>query len=106
MPSLLDILLGVSTVIRYNLFTTMIEVEIYAPGLRKESAMMQLRNQMDHFPRVRYKVDARHDLVYFEIDRSGDISQEEIHQIFEAIELAPRFVGQIPAELVNLAAEA
>ena len=61
--------------------------------------MMQLRNQMDHFPRVRYKVDARHDLVYFEIDRPGDLSQQEIDQIFEAIELTPRFVGQIPEEL-------
>jgi hypothetical protein len=77
----------------------MIEVEIYAPGLRSESAMMQLRNQMDSFPRVRYKVDARHDLVYFEIDRPGDITQQEIHQIFEAIDLSPRFVGQIPVEL-------
>lgn len=77
----------------------MIEVEIYAPGLRNESTLMQLRNQMDHFPRVRYKVDTRHDIVYFEIDRSGDISQMEINQIFEAIDLSPRFVGQIPAEL-------
>jgi hypothetical protein len=79
----------------------MIEVEIYAPGLRAESAMMRLRNQMDHFPRVRYKIDAHHDLVYFEIDRPSDISQEEIHQIFEAVDLTPRFVGQIPAELRN-----
>jgi len=77
----------------------MIEVEIYAPGVRSEAAMMQLRNQMDHFPRVRYKVDARHDIVYFEIDRAGDISQMEIHQIFDAIDLSPRFVGQIPDEL-------
>lgn len=77
----------------------MIEVEIYAPGLRSESTLMQLRNQMDHFPRVRYKVDGRHDLVYFEIDRPGDINQQEIHQIFEAIDLNPRFVGQVPEEL-------
>ncbi len=77
----------------------MIEVEIYAPGLRVESTMMQLRNQMDHFPKVRYKVDARHDLVYFEIDKPGDISQQEINQIFDAIDLSPRFVGQIPDEL-------
>jgi hypothetical protein len=77
----------------------MIEVEIYAPGVRTEAAMMQLRNQMDHFPRVRYKVDARHDIVYFEIDRPGDINQQEIHQIFDAIDLVPRFVGQIPEEL-------
>lgn len=77
----------------------MIEVEIYAPGLRSESTLMQLRNQMDHFPRVRYKVDTRHDIVYFEMDRPGDITQQEIHQIFEAIDVSPRFVGQIPDEL-------
>lgn len=77
----------------------MIEVEIYAPGIRTEAAMMQLRNQMDHFPRVRYKVDGRHDLVYFEIDRPGDISQQEIDQVFDAIDLQARFVGQIPEEL-------
>lgn len=77
----------------------MIEVEIYAPGVRTEAAMMQLRNQMDHFPRVRYKVDARHDIVYFEIDRPGDLSQQEIDQIFDAIDLQARFVGQIPEEL-------
>lgn len=77
----------------------MIELQIYAPGLRKESAMMQLRHHMDHFPRVRYKVDVRHDVVYFEIDRPSDISQEEIHQIFDAMELSPRFVGQIPEQM-------
>ncbi|MBK8092876.1 MAG: hypothetical protein IPK32_13055 [Verrucomicrobiaceae bacterium] len=77
----------------------MIEIEIYAPGLRNESRMLQLRNQMDSFPRVRYKVDAHHDIVYFEIDRPGDINQMEIHQIFDAIDLVPRFVGQIPDEL-------
>lgn len=77
----------------------MIEVEIYAPGLRSESTLMQLRNQMDHFPRVRYKVDTRHDIVYFEMDRPGDITQQEIHQIFAAIDVSPRFVGQIPDEL-------
>ncbi len=77
----------------------MIEVEIYAPGLRAESTVMQLRNQMDHFPKVRYKVDTRHDLVYFEIDKPGDLNQMEINQIFDAIGLEPRFVGQIPEEL-------
>lgn len=77
----------------------MIEVEIYAPGLRADARMLQLRNQMDNFPKVHYKVDTRHDLVYLEIDKPGDISQQEIHQIFDAIDLEPRFVGQIPDEL-------
>ncbi len=77
----------------------MIEIEIYAPGLRTDTSMLQLRNQMDQFPRVRYKIDARHDIVYFEIDKPGDISRQEIHQIFDSIDLTPRFVGQIPDEL-------
>ena len=77
----------------------MIEVEIYAPGLRSESAMMQLRNQMDSFPRVRYKVDARHDLVYFEIDNPAEVTQRSITKMFEAIGLEARFVGQIPPEI-------
>jgi hypothetical protein len=77
----------------------MIEVEIYAPGLRADTSMIQLRNQMDQFPRVRYKIDAHHDLVYLEIDKPGDINQQEIHQVFESIDLVPRFVGQIPEEL-------
>ncbi|MEZ5386021.1 MAG: hypothetical protein R3F13_10955 [Prosthecobacter sp.] len=77
----------------------MIEVEIYAPGLRADSSMIQLRNQMDQFPRVRYKIDARHDLVYLEIDTPGDINLQEIHEVFESIGLVPRFVGQIPDEL-------
>jgi len=77
----------------------MIEVEIYAPGLRADSSMLRLRNQMDSFPRVRYKVDARHDIVYFEFDRPGDITQQDIDQVFDAIDLTPRFVGQIPEEL-------
>ena len=34
-----------------------------------------------------------------EIDRPGDISQQEIDQIFDAIDLQARFVGQIPEEL-------
>jgi len=78
----------------------MIEIEIYASGLRDETCMLQLRNQMDQFPKVRYKIDSRHDLVYFEIDKPGDLNQQEIHQIFEAMGLVPRFVGQIPDELL------
>lgn len=77
----------------------MIELEVYAQGLRQNDYVMQLRSQMDLLPRVRYKVDLNHDLVYFEVDRAEDITQRQLTGIFEAIGLQPRFVGQVPAEI-------
>lgn len=77
----------------------MIELEVYACGLRLNDCVAQLRSQMDLLPRVRYKVDLNHDLVYFEIDNAEDVTQRQITKIFEAIDLEPRFVGQVPAEI-------
>lgn len=74
----------------------MIELEVYARGLRRESNILQIRNQMDLLSRVRYKIDANHDLVYFEIDDPQDVSLRQINDIFTEIGLIPRFVGQIP----------
>lgn len=78
----------------------MIELEVYACGLRHDDYLLQLRSQMDVIPRVRYKIDAHHDLVYFEIDDPKDVTQRQIARLFEDIGLQPRFVGQVPAELV------
>ncbi len=75
----------------------MIELEVYARGLRSNDFIMQLKSQMDIIPEARYKVDANHDLVYFEIDQPDSISQRQIARVFEAIGLEPRFVGQVPA---------
>lgn len=77
----------------------MIELEVYACGLRQHDAVAQLRSQMDLLPKVRYKVDLNHDLVYFEIDDPADVTQRQLTKIFEAINLEPRFVGQVPAEI-------
>lgn len=77
----------------------MIELEVYARGLRKDSAIMHLRSQMDLLPRVRYKIDPRHDLVYFEIDESEQVTLQQIDEIFTGAGLHPRFVGQIPDAL-------
>lgn len=77
----------------------MIELEVYACGLRHDDHLLQLRSQMDVIPRVRYKIDANHDLVYFEIDDPKDITQRQITRLFEDIGLQPRFVGQVPSEL-------
>ncbi len=77
----------------------MIELEVYACGLRHNDHLLQLRSQMDMVPRVRYKIDANHDIVYFELDDPHDISQRQISRVFENIGLEPRFVGQVPPEI-------
>jgi hypothetical protein len=77
----------------------MIELEVYAKGLRAESTLQELHGQMDLLPLVRYKVDTHHDLVYFEIDPGASASLRQLTNIFTNIGLIPRIVGQIPAEL-------
>jgi hypothetical protein len=77
----------------------MIELEVYAKGLRKQQHIIELSNQMNSFPRIRYKIDAHHDLVYFEIDDPQEVSFREINDLFTHIGLIPRFVGQIPDSL-------
>ncbi len=79
----------------------MIEIEVYARGLRAESSLLELRGQMDLLPQVRYKIDTHHDLVYFEIDEAGIISLKQISEVFTNIGLTPRFVGQLPEGLAD-----
>lgn len=76
----------------------MTELLVYAPGLREEDKLMQLSHQMDMLA-ARYKVDAPHDMVYFEIDDPDRINLTQINDIFEHIGLQPRFVGQIPEQM-------
>jgi len=75
----------------------MIELEVYARGLRENDLVLHLQSQMNVIPKVRYKVDANHDLVYFEIDEPNTITQRQIARVFDSIGLEPRFVGQLPA---------
>ncbi len=77
----------------------MIELEVYAKGLRATRYLMELRSQMDMLPKVRYKIDERHDLVYFEIDDPQEVSLKQIDLLFSNIGLRPRFVGQVPDNL-------
>ncbi len=76
----------------------MTELLVYAPGLRLEERIMQLGHQMDILA-ARYKVDAPHDMVYFEIEDPTKITLHQVSELFESIGLQPRFVGQVPAEL-------
>lgn len=77
----------------------MIELEVYAKGLRADSTLLQLQSQMDLLPQVRYKVDTHHDLVYFEIDDPKSVTLRELDNVFMNIGLLPRIVGQTPDEL-------
>jgi len=79
----------------------MIEIEVYAKGLRAESAQIELRAQMDLLPDIRYKVDTYHDLVYFEIDAPQSVSLRRLNDIFTCIGLEPRIVGQVPEGLAR-----
>jgi len=82
----------------------MFELEIYAPGLRQDSMLMEFSSQMDFQPHVRYKIDTHHDLVYFEIDDPSLVSLDELTATFTSIGLTPRIVGQVPEGLAAQAA--
>jgi hypothetical protein len=77
----------------------MIELEVYAKGLRKQQHIIELSNQMNSYPRIRFKIDTNHDLVYFEIDDSEEVTFRQLNELFTQIGLIPRFVGQIPESL-------
>jgi len=76
----------------------MIELEVYAAGLRDLNKILELDHQLEAIPGLRYKVDRNHDLVYVELDEPT-VTFREIRAIFRKLGLDPRFVGAIPPEL-------
>jgi hypothetical protein len=76
----------------------MIELEVYAAGVRDLNKILELDHQLEAVAGLRYKVDSNHDLVYLELEEPV-ISLREIRSIFRKIELEPRFVGAVPPEL-------
>jgi hypothetical protein len=76
----------------------MLELEVYAAGLRDLDKILELDHQLAAIPGLRYKVDRNHDLVYLELDQPT-VTFREIRAIFRKLGLNPRFVGAIPAEL-------
>ncbi len=78
----------------------MIELEIYAAGLRELDKVLALNQALGGIQGLRYKVDSNHDIVYFEAD-APTFSVEELKTIFRNIGLNPRIVGTPPQELSN-----
>ena len=76
----------------------MIELEVYAAGVRDLNKILELDRQLEAVPGLRYKVDGNHNIVYLELDEPT-ISFREIRSIFLKLGLEPRFVGAIPPEL-------
>ncbi len=76
----------------------MIELEVYARGLRDLNKILELDLQLEPIAGLHYKIDTNHDLVYFEFDRAT-LSLREIRAIFLKLGLEPLFIGAIPPEL-------
>jgi len=77
----------------------MIELEVYAAGVRKMDNIMQLDSELGTVGELRYKVDTNHDIVYMEFQDTPSMTLQEIHSVFRRLGLNPRFVGNIPPEL-------
>ncbi len=76
----------------------MIELEIYAAGVRSLDKILELDRALEGIPGIRYKVDSNHDIVYIEAD-GPTFSVQEIRLAFERLDLLPRIVGAIPRSL-------
>ena len=76
----------------------MLELEVYAAGVRDLNKILELDIELGAIPGLHYKVDRNHDLVYFEMDEPT-VTFREIRNVFRKLGLDPRFVGAIPAEL-------
>ena len=76
----------------------MIELEVYAAGVRDLDKILELDHQLEAVPGLRYKVDSNHDIVYMELDEPT-VTFREIGMIFRKLGLEPRFVGAVPPEV-------
>lgn len=76
----------------------MVEVEVYAAGVRTPEKMMALALELDTLSGVRYKVDTNHDIVYMEFG-GEPLAAESLKSLFHRAGLQARFVGALPPEL-------
>lgn len=76
----------------------MIEIEVYAAGVRNVEKILELDHELEAAPGLRYKVDSNHDIVYLDFDEPT-LTIQEIRAIFRKLGLEPRIVGAVPSEL-------
>jgi len=70
----------------------MVELQVYAAGIRAPDKLMGLDLELGAIPGVRYKADTLHDMIFLESDDPA-ISLEGIRCIFNKLDLQARFVG-------------
>lgn len=71
----------------------MVEIQVYAAGLRSADKLMGLDSELAARPSVRYKVDALHDVVYLESEDPA-LSLDELRGIFRKLDLEALFIGE------------
>ena len=76
----------------------MVEVEVYAAGVRTPEKMMGLALELEAVAGLRYKVDTSHDIVYMEFNEKV-LDAEALQSLFRRISLEANFVGQLPPEV-------
>ena len=77
----------------------MIELEVYAPGVRELNKIMELDHALSAQAGLRYKVDRNHDIVYLEFDEPPALTSAGVREIFLRLGLPARFVGVVPGDL-------
>jgi hypothetical protein len=78
----------------------MVDLEVYAAGVRNPEKMMALALELDVLPGLRYKVDTNHDIVYMEFSEAAP-TVTALQSVFRKISLEAKFVGQMPPEVVD-----
>lgn len=76
----------------------MIEIEVYAAGVRNVEKILALDHEFEAVPGLRYKVDSNHDIVYLDFEQPA-LTIQEIRAIFRKLDLEPRVVGAVPPVL-------
>lgn len=76
----------------------MIELEVYAAGVRNPEKMMALTLELDVISGLRYKVDTNHDIIYMEF-RGQVPTLSALKSLFVKTGLEAKFVGQLPPEI-------
>jgi hypothetical protein len=78
----------------------MIEIEVYAAGIRNLEKILELDHELEAFPNLHYKIDSNHDIVYLETEEAT-FSVQELKAIFTKLDLEAKLVGSLPAGLAS-----
>lgn len=76
----------------------MVEIEVYAAGVRNPDKMMGLGLELDAALGLRYKVDTNHDIIYMEFTGEAP-TLNDLKSMFRKAGLEPKFVGALPPEV-------